>query len=456
MIGKLLGFKEVLKHNLGYCKLFDTKLNGNPCSKITLKVGSPSVYSALLEHKHPNLFSILKISNHSIYMQKLQPLAPFVDNSKMEYNRYLISTLLATLKYIHATLKKEHNTVDIESIFIEDSGKVILGNFSKFSEYKDGIVDFNMLEQLSKNLTNKSLKDLDTESPTIFEMIFDSDFRDISSNPILLPEKLSAIINQKTNIPEITCSYLFDIFIEDLNKSIPKENKDLLLDFLFRLNREMFIKNVQSFFKILDTNVRLCILKRFNDFDIMLNDVTDDLALGLRVKEKTLKKTTIDFIFENISKFDDPSFDFIIEKMQYCTDSESISVICAHFMNIKRNNMKSIYKVLECFILLDKNNLPVYQCIEKYHTCFDQAKLAKHILPVLCARLIDKSNQDYCFRLLEKIINYLKITKEESGTKDWSLKNLKSLKNIFSKKSETENNEIYLMKQNQPDFDEWE
>lgn len=173
MLKSIFGLKEPIKHNLGYCKIYDTKHNNITCSKITLKIGSPTAYNCLIEYKHPNLFTVYKISNHSIYVQHVQPLSLFIDTSKTEYNRYLIIKIGSALDYIHKTFKKEHMNVGLESIFVEESGKVILGNFQNFRDYIDGSKDILMLADLCKNLLNMNLKDVDVVSPTILDMIFD-------------------------------------------------------------------------------------------------------------------------------------------------------------------------------------------------------------------------------------------------------------------------------------------
>lgn len=453
MFKNFFGFKDHLKHNVGYCKIYDTKYNNTPCSKITLKQGSPTEYNILLEFKHPNLFNIYKISVHSIYTQKLHPLSLYIDSTKTEYNRYIISKIKDAVEYIHKTFKKEHCCIDLESLFVEDSGKVILGNFQHFREYKDGSIDNKMLDLLCKNFTNKKVEDLDL-SPTIFDTLFDSKFTSLPmEHEIALNNVLTNIINEKLNIPEITMIYIFKIFSDALNNKLPKENKSLILDFLFRLDRDYFIKNIKIFFSIMDTNVRIFLLNKFENSETNLDEIAENLSLGLKIKDKDLKKLTIDFIFNNSTKFNSKSFENLLLTMISCSDSDSIGQICTYLLNMKREDVnKGVFKLLNSYLNYDKNTLLVFKCVDKYFATFELVKITQIILPQLCEKLVDKNNQEYCFGLVEKIIKFLKDNREGINSKEWSLK---GLKNIFVK---SENTDLVVNNANKNDnkeLEEW-
>lgn len=436
MIGSFFSPKEQQTYSLEHCKLFDTKYNGIPCTKLTLKTGSPGSYEILKNITHPNLLPVFKISQHSVYTNRIVPLAPFIDTAKKEYNRYIVSKVKNTLEYIHGMLKREHRAACVESIFLEESGKVLLGGMEKSIGLGSTATDDEMCNSLSITLTGSSLTELDTRTESIFDLIFDSDLSSLAGRPHQDKAAIfSRILQNRAEIPSITMKFIFKLFIEDLKKEGEKEYKVFVLDSLYDLDKDYFGEVRNEMFSVIDSNVRLYLLKKVVHQSWSLDGICEDLSLGLRVKDKMLKKETLVFIFKNSMQFNVRSMGFLIDAMQVCTDSETIGVICTHLLRFEREDVyKQIYRLVLSFLVLNKNALSVYKCIDHYFVHFDKFKIARDILPNLCAKLIEKDNQEYCFSLVEKIINFLREHRDEISSKDWSLKNIKS---IFGKRAES-------------------
>lgn len=264
---------------------------------------------------------------------------------------------------------------------------------------------------------------------------------------------MSRLINDKLNLPELTITYIFKVFTENLKNKILKENKALILDFLFRLDKDYFIRNIKVFFLVMDTNVRRLLLKKFENCKNSLDEVTESLGLGLRVRDKELKRMTIDFIFINCDNFNSKSFESLIVGMMFCKDGDSIDQICNHLMNMKRQDThKAIYKLLESCIVTDNNSIMILKCIDKFFIYFELVKITQVILPHLCERLVDKNLQEHCFVLVEKIIKFLKENREGINSKDWSLK---GLKNIFYK-NDCKDLSSQSCGKDSKDFEEWD
>lgn len=435
MIGSFFSSKEQQTYNLRHCKLFDTKYNNIPCTKLTLKTGSPESYEILKSITHPNLLPIFKVSLHSIYTKRIVPLVPFIDTAKKEYNRYIVSKVKDALEYIHNTLKREHRAVYVESIFLEESGKVLLGGLEKSTEFESTAADDEMCNSLSTTLTGLSLAELDTSTESIFDLIFDSD-SGLSSTKTQHDKSaiFYRILQNKVEIPSITVRFIFKLFIEDLRKEGEKDYKIFVLDSLYDLDKDYFNEVRKEMFSVIDSNVRMYLLKKFVHQSCSFDEICEDLSLGLRVRDKTLRKETVTFIFKNAMQFNTKSMGFLIETMQACTDTETVGIICTHLLKLEREDVhKQVYKLVLSFLVLDKSVLSVYKCIDRYFIYFDKLKIARDILPNLCAKLIEKENQEYCFSLVERIINFLKEHKDEINAKDWSLKNIR---NMFTKKTE--------------------
>lgn len=452
MLKKLFSYKNEQTHSLNFGKIIDIKHNGINCSKITLKSGSTRSYEILKDVTHPNIIPILKLSQHSVYTKKINPFSTCYEKYKKEYNNYVIQRISDALVFVHTVLKKEYHALSVDSLLIEESGKPLLSNFEKTKDFVSEKTDNEMLKSLTKEIVGADKVDISDDIAEVFDRIFKISTESLSN--MKCEDKMSLINLIKNNrhiIPSVTNKYIFNTFIIDAEKEQNKEYKTEVLDLLFLLDINYFYDCRKSLFSILDTTIRLYLLDKFRDVDFgELDDIASDLSLGLFVKDKMIRKQTVEFIFHH--QFGSDAMCFLIESMLNCTDSDTISLICENLLKLERVDIhKSVYKLLNQFMTLNKSSLEVYRCIDKYYTTFDRVKLTKNILPNLCSRLIEKENQDYCFSLVEKILKFLKNDRADVVSTDWSFKSIKSMLN---KKPET-NFEDRVSKFKKEDIDEW-
>lgn len=452
---KLFSSKTYQTHSLSFGKLIQTKHNGVLCSKIIPKSGTTVKYEILKEHIHPNIIPVFKTSQHSIYTKKINDFLPSYEKNKVEYNKYVVQKIKEALEFVHTILKKEHRAVKMDSLVLEDTGQVLLCNFDRICDFEDGEIDNEMLDTLSLEMTGKRADEIHGVSD-IFNVIFKTDEAFLLNAKIEEKRELfDRILPNKDILPQITVKYLFNVFLKDAHRDQNKEYKAEVVDFLGSLDDKWFYDSVKNLFSILDSTIRNCILVKFMNQKFSTGDLdalASDLSLGLQVKDKTTKKLSIDFVFNH--EFNIDAFNFLLDSMHTCTDSESMVLICDYLMaGDYSKSAKSLYNLLHKFLISEKNVLLVYKCIDKYCACFDKVKMTKEMLPILCSKLVDKENQEYCFALVEKILNLLRSHKDEIQGKDWTLK---SIKNIFLKKTDHSNKfEERVSKFSKEEYDEW-
>lgn len=454
MLKKLFSYKNEQTHGLSFGKIIDIKHNGINGSKITLKSGNTHPYEILKDITHPNIIPILKLSQQSVYTKKINPFSVFYEKDKDKYNEYVIEKIVEALNFIHTVLKKEYHALSMESVVLEESGNPLLCNFEKLTDFVSDKVDNEMIKSFTKSILNTHRETVSDETSELFNKVFKISIDSLSN--MKTEEKIdliSLIKRNKTVIPTITSKYLFKTFIFDAEKDQNKEYKTEVLDFLFSLNSDYFYENRKALFSVLDTTIRLYLLNKFRDINFgELDDIASDLSLGLFVKDKLIRKQTIDFIFHH--HFGSDAMSFLLESMLSCTDMETVSLICENLQILEREDInRSIYKLLNQFMTLEKSSLEVLKCIDKYYTTFDRVKLTKNILPSLCSRLIEKENQDYCFSLVEKILKFLKSNRNDSASSDWSFKSIKSI--LTKKQDASMKFEDRVSKFKKEDVDEW-
>lgn len=456
MLGSLFSSKDEDALLLNNSKIIQTKYNNTPCSKITLKTGTTIQYEIFKTVTHPNILPILKLSNHSIYTKRITPFSVCLEKDKKLYNKCVILKIKDALEFLHESLKREHRVLSLESIFLEASGMPLLGNFEKSCMLGEINHDFEKLSSISMEIINTSLNDIDEDKESL-DFVLKIDSQLLST---LKAEDKQALMNKilefKEQIPTFSIKNVFNVFISDLEKESMKEYKIFVLEKLLSLNREYFFENKKSLFSVVDSTVRLFLLKIFTkeqNTNMPLDDIATDLSLGLRVKDKIIKNETIDFIFKN--SFSTETMCYFLENMLLCTDSESISLICSYLYKFEQEGLsKPIYKLLYSFLLLSKSTPAVYLCLDKFYCSFDKVKISKEILPYLCGHLIEKDNQEQCFNLVEKIIKFLRDHKEETHSKEWSFKNISS---IFNKKEDhKETFEKRVSKFTKEEANEWD
>jgi hypothetical protein len=439
MLKGLFSSKETLAHDLGYCKLYDIKYNHMKSTKMYFTASSPIKYDFLRTSKNPNILPIYKITQHSIYTKRVIPFVSVFDEKKKEYNKYVMKKILNAVDYLHNQLKFEHNNIVMDALFVDEFGNVLLGKFDRCKEFESSNDDDYLLQDLCKKILkdtkNSPLKEEHFHSELFEQMEKSANFKNYTI--IQKREFMMLILEHKNELIDLIKNNIFNMLIEDIKSMEDKDFKVFMVDSLNRFDPKIFKTFTKSFLSIIDSSVRLYMLQNIKETS-NLDDAAEEISLGLRVKDKCLKFETISFIFKNEKSFSSKSFNIFIEAIaQSIDDSESIALVCLKFIETNRSDVhNNMYKLLASFLIHNKSKMMVYKCIEFYFQYFDKYKLSTEMLPMLCSKLSEKEDQDKCFLLVEKILNFLKAHKGEIQSKDWSFK---SIKGIFqTKKPDTE------------------
>ncbi|KAI5168429.1 hypothetical protein PAEPH01_0121 [Pancytospora epiphaga] len=451
MLNKLFASKEVLKHNLGYCKLYDTKYNHIVCTKMHFTTDQPAKYEFLRSIAHYNILPVYKITQHSIYTKHVVPFSEVYSKEHVKYNEYVVAKLRETIKYLNDDLKIEHRNIVMDALFVDNYGNVLIGKFDRTAEYKDGNEDKHLLNELSKTILGVELDEVG-DGDFIFRTLED---REAFFKAEVEKKRnfIENVLESKDEILQRIINTIIHLLIDDISRSENEEYKIFVLDSLRKLDGELLTLFSKNLFSILDSPVRMYLLQQNSGLG-NLNECVDEICLGLRVKEKTMKIATIDFIFKNEYIFNTVSFSSILRSMhEYIVDTESVSAICVRMVHLKRSDVyKPIYKLLTHFILLGKVRVLVFKCTEAFFSEFDKYKVSTELLPLLCSHLADPDSQDACFSLVEKILLFLKENRNELRAREWSIKNITGI--FGSKKEKAYEPEIIRMsKKNE---DSWE
>lgn len=165
MLNKLFAPKEVLKHNLGYCKLYDTRYNHMQCTKMYLTTDSPSRYEFLRSVAHYNILPVYKITQHSIYTKHVVPFSTVYDRQHRKYNEYVIAKLREALDYLHEELKIEHGNIVMDALFVDNYGNVLIGKFDRTAEFKSVQDDEFLQNALSQTMLGRDLAEVGSGDP---------------------------------------------------------------------------------------------------------------------------------------------------------------------------------------------------------------------------------------------------------------------------------------------------
>ncbi|KAL6121885.1 hypothetical protein NUSPORA_01142 [Nucleospora cyclopteri] len=476
MLKSFFRSKEELDLVMINCKLLRVNYNNKVCSKVTyfsiINTGETGETLKTLKNvldKETFIMPIYRITAHSIFTKRITPYIslPPVDQEYKEYIVYKINSaveFLSKYDFIHSNLTKE-------SIFIDEAGNPVLGNLADIKK-QAGFCCKKALDALSEDITGKLMGELSLYGIYIQIENFLRDF-----NKIEFSEKknfMKILETKSVTIYKQVKSNIFNFILENLNKDGNKTEKLALLDFLRNFDKTLFNKNQVEFFKILDCNVRLYLLTELELID-KLDECASDIALGIIVKEKSLRLETLAFIFKHSNKFSRKSHVLFIETItETVTDGESILYICTQLIDknlLECNNeapqntndfktkefYRQLYKMLVSFIKTNKCKTVVFTCLEKYYKYFDKYKISSELLPLLCGKLVEKDQQDLCFNLVESIVRFLKENRAELEQKDWAMKRVKDIfKNKEKKREEIYKNKIREIKNIEKFNDEWD
>ncbi|ORD99842.1 hypothetical protein A0H76_77 [Hepatospora eriocheir] len=441
MMKNIFNRSDKIEFSLNNLILYKTNYNGKECLKISSSkiVNIGEIGDILIKLKslsHINLTPIYRITQHSIFTKKLVPLTS-ISNLSKQYKMYFIMKMKEVLEFLHENNMFCRNLV-VEDFFIDEAGNPVLANYFSVSFIKseDTFVDFLALDNISKSLTNTPLQNIVT--PEIFKTIEE---RLCNFSSLLEDEKvmfLELINENKEILNEFIIKNIFNLLLSELKTEHTKEYKLIIMTFLKELDPLLFTEYYSQFFKILDSNVRLFLLKDIKS-EKSLDSCVDDLALGIRVKDKELRAETLTFIFKNRNKFSKKSLNGLIDLITaVITDQSSIEKICNHFIENKLSHPKHLYKMIFTFLKLKVATVTVYDCLEVYYQDFDKYKLCSELLPLLCSRLSEKEYQDKCFFLVESIVKDLKNNKQLLENKEWGISKVTGfLKKSFKSKDKS-------------------
>lgn len=441
----IFGTRSTPSHTLNYCKLYDTTLKGE-CTKIQLDGSLPSTYEFLKKASHPNIMPIYKITNKSVYTKHVRPLIAVYEPDKTEYNKYIIIKIGEALDYIHNELKKQHNSVEMDAIFIDDRGGVLLGKFHNVTEFESEKTDRVMLDRLSKELTGRLSKQYNKPA-VVFQLLDKPDLlktNDMAQKRIIIQE----LIESKSDLTSLTLRNAISILINELSTNNDTNYKIYTLDSLFKMDSNLINNEYyKELFAVLDSSVRMYLLKNIGSVSD-LNTCISEICLGLYVKDKIMRLETVNYIFEHCASISWDGLAHTLNAMKEIKENETVGLICQKLAmgragenkiaEIMKNPAldKAVYNLLLRYAQLGRSRASVYACIEEHFMRFNKTKLCIELLPQLCSRLCDDESQEKCFLLVDKILGFLRQHRGEIHAKDWSLKSIKNM--LIKKKNENE------------------
>ncbi|KAI4292103.1 hypothetical protein PAPHI01_1377 [Pancytospora philotis] len=426
MFSDLFTTKEVLRHDLGYCRLYDIRYSRKDCTKMYFTGCSPAKYAALRSCSHPNILPVYKTTVHSIYTKRVVPFSTVYDSGNRMYNEYVLAKLREALAFLHGELGLTHGALAMDALFVDGCGNVLVGKFDRCEAYAEGSGDEALLDELAHAMLGKGL-DAVGEGDSIFRLLEDR----AAFEGLDVAEKrgfIERVLRNKAALVPCVAKNIIGLLIDDVSKSSDPDYKIYVLDSLIELDRDMVVQFATSLFSILDTPVRLHLLRHLPTAET-LGDCAPQLCLGLRVKEKQLKHETVRFLFVNEERFSGKTFAYILKAMQEdISDTESVALVCALLVGLRRDDVhRPVYKLLAHYLALGKARKHVYDCLDRFFVHFNKYKISTELLPLLCSYLSDAEAQDSCFALVERILCFLKENKTDIQAKDWSLKGIKGM-----------------------------
>ena len=426
MLEKLFGQREKLQDDLGYCKLLEAQYNGANCTKMYFTIDPPRKYEFLKQVKHRNILPVYRVTAHSIFTKPVEPFAKVFDPALREYNKYVLMKLKETLDYIHGELKLEHLGLSMNALFVDRNGNVLLGNFASCRRFVNAQDDDFLLNNLSKKLLGRDIDDVSEETGLFRRLEDRNNFLDL---PLAKKQEfIEDILAHKEQLMERIIHNLARLFLVDIAKVPDANYKTFVVCAIFKLNEGQITSLSKELFSILDTPIRMYLLRNA-DLGSEINHCVTEICQGLRVRARHLRLETVTFIFKNCGHFNGKAFNHILDTMAKETkDGETADLICLELINTERRDAhEAIYRLLYEFNRVVSSKTIYYRCLDKYFVYFDKPKISTKLLPMLCAQLTDPNGQDECFRLVERILSYLKGHKSEIASAGWSIPSIKGL-----------------------------
>ncbi|TBT99138.1 hypothetical protein CWI37_1451p0010 [Hamiltosporidium tvaerminnensis] len=250
-------------------------------------------------------------------------------------------------------------------------------------------------------------------------------------------EFIDWIIQNINELIEIYKKIIINFFVNELFKEYKVEYKMRVIKFVFELKIIEYEEYIEQIFSVLDSNIRLFILKNVDGRQIKnwTSNTINNISLGIKCNDNNLRRESINFIGKILYNLNDKNIKVVLKAMSCVTDKEIMKYIL-HFLNenidiLKSRNediLKDIYKLVMTYISCEEVRKELLVTIEIYFKYFKLRKIYIELLPIICTMLGDEAIQDSVFDLIENILKFMKENKKELLVKNW---NVKSIKGFF-------------------------
>lgn len=406
--------KEELIYETSNYKMYDSILDGKKATKFIYNTDIKQ-YENLKKIHHDNLMCPLKINlrNRTIYTIPLLPFEFVYSEVTNEFNEYIFSCLAKTINFLHKKCSLQHNNINSLSLFFSENCKIVLGGFEKSikTDYFDSddiqfsnlILKYMKINRNIQFFVNSNIKKSFFYENEIFYFGFDS---------YSIEEKNEFIFKIKKNkdqLVEIFKKKTFFLFLKDLKTENNFEYKENILNFIIFLDIKNFDEILPELFYVLDSNVRLYLFsnsKKYINKIKALDSSLNSILLGLKVKNKKLKKETIIFLQKNIVKISEQNQVYILECMyNTISDKEEIFLVLNYILetNPRFGNKDIVYNICKKYITISGCKNETLKVIKKFYTYFNKYKVSTELLPLICTYLADEKIQSFTFCLIEDI-----------------------------------------------------
>ncbi|TBU11117.1 hypothetical protein CWI38_1376p0020 [Hamiltosporidium tvaerminnensis] len=431
--------------------------NGKACKKQNKEfIDKIKKASDLLKNiKHINIIDVIKVSeskeNIILYSKKVIPFLFIYTNELNEFNDYVLYKIGLVLDFLHEKCKISHNNIIIESLYVDFNGNIILGDFEEFSgaEMCSMNDDYMFKELVYKIKKSENIKNNEFSIKgylNINEERFDKNFyKKFEMNFIKLNilkefekyEFIDWIIQNINELIEIYKKIIINFFVNELFKEYKVEYKMRVIKFVFELKIIEYEEYIEQIFSVLDSNIRLFILKNVDGRQIKnwTSNTINNISLGIKCNDNNLRRESINFIGKILYNLNDKNIKVVLKAMSCVTDKEIMKYIL-QFLNenidiLKSRNediLKDIYKLVMTYISCEEVRKELLVTIEIFFKYFKLRKIYIELLPIICTMLGDEAIQDSVFDLIENILKFMKENKKELLVKNW---NVKSIKGFF-------------------------
>ncbi|KAF7684098.1 N-terminal kinase-like protein [Astathelohania contejeani] len=414
-----------------------------------------SVIKTLKNVKHINILSIIKYNESrneiSIYTPRLIPFSHVFSRNKEMFNKYTLCVVATTLIFLHDRLKLIHNTLCIDSLFVDKAGTIILGGFEKAMKISSDS-DIQIDEHQFKKLVETILGIMNIRSHLIYLEKYKNEvgiFEELNNitlrYKILTPNEKLKFIEfmrmHKNEFIEQAKQNVVDLMAEDLfNENETITFKPDILSLIFELDLEKLDEYIEMLFCVLDSKVRLYLLHNINVYKNKVKDwnskIFKNMVLGIKCTDTNLRIETIKAFNKISNKLDDGNNKILLKALSDLKDSSSMLLALKFIQQnvdcfISEFVIKDLYKLIMGYLCSGKNKKECIKVINMVYKNFKIKNIFKEVIPVIANLLGEAELQDDIFNLLDEILIYLKENKEKLLDAEWGVRSIKKLSSMF-------------------------